>query len=190
MTFRLTRISSVFFVAAVAALATSCTAEDTSAGEAVASIASNDAAAPVVHSSDAEIGRTLFVEKGCVICHSVNGVGGKAAAALDAVSPSATNDPLEFAARMWRGAPAMVELQSLELGYVIWLTSADIANLAAFASDLPAQKELTIDDLPQQTRDGLLDQRFWEAENWTEFLSDGQEGAGEPAAPADEENPN
>ena len=38
----------------------------------------------VRHSADAANGRDLFVSKGCVICHAVNGVSGKAAPALDA----------------------------------------------------------------------------------------------------------
>ncbi|MHA7871017.1 MAG: c-type cytochrome, partial [Hyphococcus sp.] len=75
----------------------------------------------VRHSMDPVKGRALFIDKGCVICHAVNGVGGKAAPALDAPVGDGPVDPLEFAARMWRGAPAMIELQSIELGYAIYL---------------------------------------------------------------------
>lgn len=119
-------------------------------------------------------GKMLFVDKGCVICHSVNGVGGKAAPALDAEIGAPAVDPLDFAARMWRGAPAMIELQSIELGYTIYLTADDIADIASFAADREAQKTLTIDDLPETIRNGLLDERFWETENWDEFLRNGQ----------------
>lgn len=130
----------------------------------------------VTHEADPMAGRTLFVEKGCVICHSVNGVGGKAAPALDAQIGAPPVDPLEFAARMWRGAPAMIELQSIELGYTIYLTADDISNLAAFAADREAQKALTMDDLPETIRSGLLDERFWEMEDWDDYLRQGQEG--------------
>lgn len=130
----------------------------------------------VTHETDPMKGRELFVEKGCVICHSVNGVGGKAAPALDAEIGAPPVDPLDFAARMWLGAPAMIELQSIELGYTIYLTADDIANLAAFAADRDAQKNLTVADLPEDVRSSLLDERFWEMENWEEFLSEGQEG--------------
>lgn len=123
-------------------------------------------------------GRALFVEKGCVICHSINGVGGKAAPPMDAAVGSPPIDPLDFAARMWRGAPAMIELQSIELGYTIYLTADEVADLAAFAADREEQKLLTIEQVPEDMRDSLLDERFWEVENWDDFLRSGQEGSG------------
>lgn len=132
---------------------------------------------------DAAAGRDLFVVKGCVMCHAVNGVGGKAAPALDAASEMEPIDPVEFAARMWRGAAAMVELQNLELGYVIDMSADDIVNLAAFTADSDEQKKLKATDIPQEMRDSILDQRFWETEDWSEFLKKGQEGAGDPEAP-------
>ena len=67
-----------------------------------------------------------------MFCHAVNGVGGKAAPPLDAVRDTRTIDVLEFAARMWRGAPTMIVLQEMELGYQIELTGEEIAHLAAF----------------------------------------------------------
>ena len=126
--------------------------------------------------ADPDRGRVLFVDKGCVICHSVNGAGGKAAPPLDAPFGAPAADPLDFAARMWRGAPAMIELQSIELGYTIDLSADDIGDLAAFAADRQAQKALTADSLPESVRAGLLDQRFWEMEDWEDFLRAGREG--------------
>lgn len=126
--------------------------------------------------ADPDRGRTLFVDKGCVLCHSVNGAGGKAAPPLDAPFGSPAADPLDFAARMWRGAPAMIELQSIELGYSIDLTADEIGDLAAFAADRQAQKALTADSLPESVRAGLLDQRFWEMEDWEDILRAGREG--------------
>lgn len=137
------------------------------------------------HATDPAKGRSLFVEKGCVICHAVNGVGGKAAPPLDAEIGGEQVDPLDFAARMWRGAPAMIELQSVELGYTIDLTADEIASLAAFASDQEAQRKLTPDSLPDNIADGLLDQRFWQMEDWDDYLARGREG--EP--PPDEDLP-
>lgn len=128
-----------------------------------------------VRNADPAVGKELFIENGCVICHSVNGVGGKAAPALDAPIGNPAVDPLEFAARMWRGAPAMIELQSVELGYTIYLTTDEIANLAAFAADRETQAGLTEGDLPETIKDGLLNERFWEMEDWDEFLKSGRE---------------
>lgn len=133
---------------------------------------------------DSAQGRVLYVEKGCVLCHSVNGVGGKAAPVMDAQIGAPPVDPLDFAARMWAGAPAMIELQSMELGYTISLTGDDIANLAAFAADREEQKLLTADQIPEPMRGSLLDERFWEVEDWDEFLRSGQQDY-EPAAPGD-----
>jgi mono/diheme cytochrome c family protein len=165
-------------VFAGAALIAACTAEESVeppvvAAEEVATVSLKPA---VTRELDPVSGRTLFVEKGCVICHAVNGVGGKAAPALDAEIGAPDADPLDFAARMWRGAPAMIELQSIELGYTIYLTADEIANLAAFAADREAQRSLTLDSLPETIRAGLLDERFWEMENWDDYLRGGREG--------------
>jgi len=130
----------------------------------------------------AETGRAVFVQKGCVMCHSANGVGGKAAPALDAEVGGPPIDPLDFAARMWAGAPAMIELQSIELGYTVSLSGQDLADLAAFAASIEEQRKLTADQIPEGMRDSLLDERFWEMEDWDEFLRRGQEGY-EPAEP-------
>ena len=65
---------------------------------------------------DAAQGRLLFASKGCVVCHSINGVGGQDAPMLDAEFMDLPMNPFEFAARMWRGAGAMVALQQDELG--------------------------------------------------------------------------
>ncbi len=144
----------------------------------------------VRHSVNAENGRDLFVSKGCVICHSVNGVGGKAAPALDAVIGAPMIDPLEFAARMWRGAPAMIELQSIELGYTIYLTADEIGDLAAFHASREAQSKLSVNDLSEELQNGLLDERFWEMENWDDFLRSGQEtDFTVDDTPIDEQNP-
>ena len=59
---------------------------------------------------NAERGRELFASKGCVVCHSINGVGGEDAPMLDAEFMDEVMNPFEFAARMWRGAAAMVAL--------------------------------------------------------------------------------
>lgn len=134
----------------------------------------------------AATGRALFVEKGCVMCHSINGVGGKAGPVLDVADDYVKPNALEFAARIWRGAPAMVEFQSLELGYVIDLSGEDLAHLAAFAASREEQKQLDESAVPEPMRDSLLNERFWETEDWSEFLENGQEGYGDPAPPAGE----
>ncbi|MCP4329874.1 MAG: c-type cytochrome [Alphaproteobacteria bacterium] len=126
----------------------------------------DDGPSILVPDVDAARGRKLFVAKGCVTCHSVNGVGGRAAPALDAPATGEAIDLLGFAARMWRGAAAMQDLQSFELGYRIELSGREIGDLAAFASDPAAQKDFSIDEVPDLLKDWFLDQAYWDEENW------------------------
>jgi mono/diheme cytochrome c family protein len=122
----------------------------------------------VIPDVDATRGRHLFVMKGCVSCHSIKGVGGKAAPALDAPEASLAINLLDFAARMWRGAPAMQELQSLELGYRIQLSGGEIGDLAAFVSGRAAQKGFSIDEVPDLLRDWFIDEAYWDEGEWPE----------------------
>ena len=119
---------------------------------------------------DPQRGRKLFVSRGCVICHSVQGVGGKAAPALDADPEAVSIDLLGFLSRMWQGAPAMLELQAVELGYQILLTPQEMADLAGFAGDASAQAGFSESDVPEPMRDWMLDEPYWETEGWPEDL--------------------
>ncbi len=101
-------------------------------------------------------GRALFVQKGCVVCHAVNGVGGKAAPSLDAPSDNRSIDLLDFSARMWRGSLAMVELQAAEFAYQIELSGNEIGDLAAFAYDIEEQEKFSIGEVPEYIQDWLL----------------------------------
>jgi mono/diheme cytochrome c family protein len=100
---------------------------------------------------DAERGRMLFVEKGCVVCHSVNNVGGQAirnlggepATSLDASKMPLRMDPFEFFARMWSGAPEMIALQKEGLGYQIKLKSDEMADIMAFLFSETEQAKFT-----------------------------------------------
>ncbi len=112
--------------------------------------------------ADAEEGLKLFVGKGCVVCHAVNGVGGKAAPALDAASGQAYFDVFDFIARMWRGAPTMILLQEMELGYQIDLSGEELAHLAAFASNAEVQARFSEQDIPEVIRDWMVDEVYQE----------------------------
>jgi len=101
---------------------------------------------------DPEHGRRLFVEKGCVACHAVNGVGGDLGPALNAEEMPRPMNAFEFAARMWRGAAAMTALQQDLLGEVVSLDGQDLADLIAFAHDAEEQKQLTEDQIPERFR--------------------------------------
>jgi hypothetical protein len=122
---------------------------------------------------DSEKGKGLFVKKGCVICHSVNDVGGTAAPALNAADKLEKVDVMEFTARMWRGAPAMISLQRIELGYDVYFTGEELAALAAFGSDRDMQSTFTIEDVPEPIRDWFLDELYMQEEDWvSRFLKE------------------
>ena len=93
-------------------------------------------------------GRKLFASKGCVVCHSVNGVGGEDAPPLDAANMKLPMNPFEFAARMWRGASAMVMMQEEELGAQIELDGQDLADIIAFIHNEDEQKHFSEADIP------------------------------------------
>ncbi|WP_246107520.1 c-type cytochrome [Puniceibacterium confluentis] len=95
-------------------------------------------------------GRKLFAAKGCVMCHSVNGVGGEDAPTLDAATMPLPMNPFEFAARMWRGAPAMIAMQKDEMGGQIEFTGAELADIIAFVHDPEEQTRFTVDDIPAE----------------------------------------
>lgn len=99
---------------------------------------------------DSHRGREIFLNKGCVVCHSVNGIGGEMGPSLNAEDMPSPMNAFEFAARMWRGAPAMALMQEEELGAFIDLTGEELADLIAFVHDAEEQQELTSDQIPEQ----------------------------------------
>ncbi|MEO0399120.1 MAG: c-type cytochrome [Pseudomonadota bacterium] len=122
-------------------------------------------------------GRILFVTKGCVLCHAANDVGGRAAPPFYPPTADAGGtavDPLAFSSRMWSGAAAMVSLQRLELGYQVQLDGQDIADLAAFAASPDEQKLVTLESLPVGFENWFVDARFWDNEEWGEYLERGE----------------
>jgi cytochrome c len=102
---------------------------------------------------DAARGRKLFASKGCVVCHSINGVGGKDASPLDASTMPVPMNPFEFAARMWNGADAMVALQREELGEPIRLTGDELADIIAFVHHPDEQAKFSENDIPPRIKD-------------------------------------
>lgn len=111
-------------------------------------------------------GRRLFVTKGCFLCHAVDGIGGMAAPALDAPADTTQLDVMGFVARMWAGAQAMLELQTLELGYQIQLTGDEIADLAAFASSAEAQRGFSMEEIPEALQAWMIDEPYWMGDDW------------------------
>jgi len=93
--------------------------------------------------------RHLFASKGCVLCHSINGIGGTDAPALDWSRMKGPMNPFNFAARMWLGAPAMIAMQQSELGMQIQLTGQELVDITAFAHDPDEQAKFSKGDIPE-----------------------------------------
>lgn len=102
---------------------------------------------------DSRRGRELFVSKGCIVCHRVNAIGGRIGPSLNAADMPVPMNAFEFAARMWRGADAMIEMQQRLLGDQIELSGQELADLVAFAHDESEQKKLDATQIPSQYRE-------------------------------------
>jgi len=101
---------------------------------------------------DSHRGREIFLSKGCIVCHQINGVGGRVGPSLNADEMPEHMNMFEFSARMWRGASAMIAIQQDLLGSQIELSGQDLADLVAFAHDADQQSGLTADDIPEKFR--------------------------------------
>lgn len=97
-------------------------------------------------------GRKLFASKGCVACHSVNGVGGHDATPLDAHTMQQTMNPFELAAKMWRMAPAMIYAQEEALGEQILFTGDELADIIAFIHHDEEQHHFSEADITPEVR--------------------------------------
>ncbi|MGI9437165.1 MAG: c-type cytochrome [Geminicoccaceae bacterium] len=146
-------------------LAPAASAEDRGTASTFPIAAPREIVLPLI---DADRGRRLFVAKGCFLCHAVNGTGGIAAPALNAPEGAEQLDPMSFVAGMWSGASAMLELQSLELGYQIELSGEEIADLAAFAASPEAQRTFSMEEIPETMRDWIIEKPYWQGEGWPE----------------------
>jgi cytochrome c551/c552 len=79
---------------------------------------------------DAERGRVLFTEKECMLCHSVQSVGGRVGP--DLAQREHQWGLTEFAAAMWNKAPVMVEAMAERDIDVPQLGSGEMADLVAY----------------------------------------------------------
>ena len=92
-------------------------------------------------------GRKIFVSKGCVACHAINGVGGHDAPTMDAHQMDKLMNPFDFAAKMWNHAPAMIAAQESAFGEQIYFTGEELADMIAFIHDDEAQHSFSEKDM-------------------------------------------
>jgi len=79
---------------------------------------------------ESEEGRVIFIEKKCNECHSVQGVGGRAAP--DLARRGVHSGLTEFAAAMWNKAPGMTAAMAARGLDVPQLGAGEMADLVAF----------------------------------------------------------
>jgi hypothetical protein len=85
-------------------------------------------------------------------CHAINEIGGTSAPPLDVESAPGEVDPLDFVARMWRGAEPMVFMQQSLFGEQLDFTSQELADIIAFAHDPEEQRKFSEADVPPALR--------------------------------------
>ena len=122
------------------------------------SMAQTAEAQVAVPRGDAARGRALFVSKGCVACHAIHEIGGTTAPPLDVEFTPDEVDPLDFVARMWRGAEAMVSMQQSLFGAQLDFTGAELADIIAFVHDPREQRKFSEADVPPAMRRLIFEQ--------------------------------
>lgn len=97
-------------------------------------------------------GKKLFVSKGCVTCHAVNGVGGHDAPTMDAHTEMRYVNPFDFAAKMWNHAPGMLAAQEEAFGETVTFLGYELADIIAFVHDDEAQHTFQESDITPKVR--------------------------------------
>jgi mono/diheme cytochrome c family protein len=100
-----------------------------------------------------DVGRRLFAEKRCIVCHQVGGTGGVIGPSLDALKPSAS--PISLAAAMWNHGPQMAEVMRARGIARPSFQGRDLADLLAYAGRAaPAGASMPVYVLPGRSEAG------------------------------------
>ncbi len=142
-----TSIAAAALLIATGAFADPGHAQAVTSNDQTASRSGTQLIMPIMNSAR---GRELFASKGCVTCHSINGVGGEDAPALDAHTMKPYMNPFEFAAKMWRGAATMIALQEEGVGAQIEFTGEELGDIIAFVHDEVEQHKFSEADIPPE----------------------------------------
>ena len=98
------------------------------------------------------VGKNIFAEKGCVVCHQMNGIGGKDGPNLTYGEYDTPVNAMEVASDLWEKADIMIPMQKDELGGQIILSPEELSGLIAFLADPEMQKTFTKADIPADIR--------------------------------------
>lgn len=103
-------------------------------------------------------GKRHFVDKGCIACHAINGIGGHDAPNMDAHATMGYVNPFDFAASMWNHAGAMISAQEEALGEQIYFIGEELADIIAFVHDHQSQHTFSEADMTPKARK-MMDHR-------------------------------
>lgn len=106
----------------------------------------------VLPTMDSRRGAEAFMNRGCIVCHRINGVGGEIGPSFNAADMPQPMNAFEFAARMWRGADSMVQMQEELFGAMIELDGQELADIVAFVHDEDVQASISEEAIPEQYR--------------------------------------
>ncbi|MCF6344054.1 MAG: cytochrome c [Devosiaceae bacterium] len=109
----------------------------------------------VLPKMDPARGKELFANKGCVMCHSVNGVGSEEAAAFDVSLMDEKMNPFDFAAKIIKATPVMTIVQENELGAPVLFSGDELLDIIAFLHSAKEQKTFSLDDLSHEMQEML-----------------------------------
>jgi mono/diheme cytochrome c family protein len=101
---------------------------------------------------DAKVGRRLFTQKRCVVCHQVGGVGGIVGPNLDHLRQF--RSPIFVAAAMWNHGPAMAEAMRARGIERPVFTAAELRDLIAFLASATGATEGPVYVVPGRAADG------------------------------------
>jgi mono/diheme cytochrome c family protein len=88
---------------------------------------------------DAEVGRRLFRDKRCIVCHQAGGVGGVIGPNLDVIGARAT--PISLAAAMWNHGPQMAEVMQARKIARPTFKAGELRDLLAYVASATPQDE-------------------------------------------------
>lgn len=126
---------------------------------------------------NAKVGRKIFADKQCILCHQIERAGGVFGPSLDSVVQFG---PIFFAATMWNHGPSMAEAMRARGVKRPLFSGSELRDLIAYVKSVSrARGDQPIQALPGRVEDG---ERLFAARGCVDCH--GIRGAGGPIAPA------
>jgi mono/diheme cytochrome c family protein len=89
-------------------------------------------------SGNVDLGKKLFANKNCILCHQIGGVGGVLGPSLDGVAQSVS--AIDVAAAMWNHGPAMADTMAKRGVSRPTLSASELRNLIAYLKSVEPKR--------------------------------------------------